>query len=117
MAEKEANSQLLQGVLEATKQGKLRWEATETADAYRSTIEDTSIVASKKSRPSAIIYSFSMRDSAGNELVGESARKSSYSGRTDADFEMLEDLYERARRSAFDVDSKVNRVLQILKQG
>jgi hypothetical protein len=111
----ETNAQLLLRVIESTEQGRLRWEATETPDVFKTTVEDTSLYAIKRSSPSLTGYLFSIRDAQGNELVSESARRFG-TGRVEDGFDTLEDLHERARRSAFDVDRKVNHLLDILKK-
>jgi len=102
---------IIRKLLQKTEVGKIEW----TADGrtFNCSLDDKFRFEITKKED---IYTIKMQDERWNEIFTESIQEEIFfkNDQTRRKFEMLRDLYEMARRIAFDVDNKLAGVSELL---
>ena len=116
MSASQENAELIDRLLQKTALQRLRWEAAQGGEAqsFSLKLEDVAFIITKADSPTALIYVLTMVDKEQNILLQVTGRRFSSSGRTDEFFEKLALLFEAARRSAFSVDEKLRKTMDLL---
>ena len=100
--------QILTGLIQRTKEGKLKWSSTHQQDRFTTSVDVISVMIFESVSSFGAGYQLDILDESG-EIV-ESLR---HEDTTEEQDELLERLYILARRSALDIDL----VLEKLAQG
>ncbi len=114
----EKDTQFVQQLIEATKQGRVSWEPTARIDEFTTSFRGRFAVT--VSRPSPGVYVLRMADEADREMLKVERLELDEQGRELAYWQLgnlppINELFELARRAGLHVDEALNEILTELK--